>query len=217
LLLSAGTASAVLAQEAPPRDFLEDRGFLIAKATTLPKGTGYVAALMPGAVGVAYGLTDRLTAQGGAVPWTLLYGGFVGFASLRYGIVRSSPLHVSVGGFGIVAVDDDQTEAAGWPYLTATVGADAFSATGLIGVGSSTSVFESDFNGKILLQFEGEARVLPDLKVIIETLYLGEDSETLGGAGVRFFGSRGAVEAGVAIVLSGSEGVLPWAAIAWSF
>jgi hypothetical protein len=151
------------------------------------------------------------------VPWTLLYGEFVGFASLRYGIVRTSPLHLAVGGFGVVASDDGVTDVAAWPYVTTTVGSDAFSGTGLIGVGSSTSVFESDFNGKILLQFEGEARLLPDLKVIIETLYLGEDSETLGGAGVRFFGSRGAVEAGLAVVLSGSDGLLPWAALAWSF
>jgi hypothetical protein len=123
LLLLAGTAPHVFGQEPLRRDFLEDRGFLIAKATTLPRGTGYV---------------------------------------------------------------------------TTTIGSDAYSATGLVGMGSSTSVLESDFSGEMLLQFEGEARILRDLRLIVETLYLGEGSETLGRAGVRLLGSRGALEVGIA-------------------
>jgi hypothetical protein len=216
LALVAGAARAAPAQEPPPRDIADDRGFLIAKATTLPRGSGYVTALMPGALGVAYGLSDRLTGQLGTVPWTLFNGLVLGFASLRYRLLRSSFAHISVGGFGITGFDQHEYEAAGWPYVATTVGTARYSVSALVGVGSSTSIFESDFDGQMLVQFEGEARVDRTLKVIAETLYLGEGSETLGAVGVRFLGDRVAGDVGVGFVLSGGSGFFPWVALAYS-
>jgi len=199
------------------RDFTLDRGFLIAKGTTLPRGTGYVIAMVPGTFGIGYGVTDRVTLQAGAVPWTLLDGVVVAYSSLRYRLAGVGALQVAVGGFGIIISEDDETEAAGWPYLAATLGHADYSVSGLIGVGSSTSVFESDFDGAVILQAEAEARVLRDVKVIIETLYLGEGSDPVFGAGLRLFGNRGMVEAGAAWVFGGTDGALPWAAIAYRF
>jgi hypothetical protein len=201
----------------PPRDFSQDRGFLIAKATTLPRGEGYVIAMVPGAVGIGYGLTDRVTLNAGAVPWLLLDGAIVAYSSLRYRLAGVGPLQVAAGGFGIIVSADDDVETAGWPYVTATLGAEAYSLTGLIGVGSSTTVFESDFDGAVILQAEGEARVLRNVKVIVEALSLGQGSDPIFGAGLRLWGDRGMFEAGAAWVFGATEGALPWAAIAWRF
>jgi hypothetical protein len=201
----------------PPRDFSQDRGFLIAKATTLPRGEGYVIAMVPGTLGIGYGVTDRVTLNAGAVPWLLLDGALVAFSSLRYGMAALGPVHLAVGGFGLIASDDDAVEVAGWPYLTATVGSGDYSVSGLIGVGSSTTVFESDFDGAVILQAEGEARVLRNVKVIVEALSLGQGSDPIFGAGLRLWGDRGMFEAGAAWVFGATEAALPWAAIAWRF
>jgi hypothetical protein len=206
----------------PPagRDVALDRGFLVAKGTTLPQGRGYVAALAPTfTVGVAYGITDRLTAQAGTTLWTISDApSFYGTA--RFGVVRSRTLNVAVGALGVVIIDHSETTAAAWPYLTTTVGTDRIAVTGLVGVGSSSSVFETSFTGKILLQGALEAFVSRGLEVVVEGLYLGKNTDPVGAIGMRGFLGPFALEAGAIHAFEPGEpdtALLPWAGVSVRF
>jgi hypothetical protein len=215
------TAHPIMVDSPPPgRDVALDRGFLIAKGTTLPRGHGYAAALAPTlSVGVAYGITDRLSAQGGTTLWTIgeapsLYG------TARFGVVRSRNLNVAVGGLGVVVIEDGGTTAAGWPYVTTTVGSDRVMLTGLIGVGSSSSVFETSFTGKLLLQGALEAFVSRGIEVVVETLYLGASTDPAGACGARGFAGPFAFELGVIHVFEPGEAdtpLLPWGGVSLRF
>ncbi len=200
-----------------PRDFMADRGFLIAKGTTLPRGRGYVAALAPTfTLGVAYGVTDRFTVQAGTSFWTLPSGYPSGYLSIRYRIIAVPGLDVAVGGLGVGVAGDGDLITGGWPYVTTTVGTDRVALSGLIGVGSSSRVFESDFDGHLLLQGLLEAVVAPHVKLLAETVYLGENSDPAGGIGMRYFTRRIAGELGLVYVFE--RGVpLPWAGVAVGF
>jgi hypothetical protein len=203
-----------------PRDPVSDRGFLIAKGNTLPKGSGYVDALGPTlTVGAAYGVTDRLTVQVGTSFWTIPDGIPSGFLSARYGVVRTPDVSVAVGALGAAIYADNAFTAAAWPYVTTTVGTDRVSVSGLVGVGSSTTVFESDFDGRILLQGLLEAAVARNVKVLVEALYLGKDSDPAGAAGVRWFPSRLAFEVGWIHVFQAGDDVtfIPWGGISYGF
>lgn len=200
------------------RDFTGERGFLVAKGTTLPRGLGYVYALgLPLSVGAAYGVTDRLTLNGGTSFWTLADGVPSGYLSARYAVVRLPDLGVAVGALGVAITDGDATTTAGWPFLTATVGTDRVAVTGLAGVGSSTEVFESDFDGKALLQGLLEVVVAADFKLLVEGLYLGEGSDPIGALGFRWASARVAIEAGAVRVFEpagSSVEILPWVGVA---
>lgn len=199
------------------RDFTGERGFLIAKGTTLRGGAGYVYVLgLPLSLGAAYGVTDRLTLNGGTSFWTLADGVPSGYLSARYAVIRHPALGVALGALGVAVTDGDATTTAGWPFVTVTAGADRVAATGLVGVGSSTEVFESDFDGKILLQGLLEAVVTSGLKVLVEGVYLGEGSDPVGALGLRWSGPRVAVEGGVVRVFEppgASVEVLPWVGV----
>lgn len=194
----------MLGDSTDPRDFSYDRGFLIAKGTTLRRGEAYAAVLIPGTLGVAYGVNDRLTLQAGAVPWTLIGKVVTAFGSARYGVVRAEPFYVAVGAFAIAAIDNDEALLAGWPYVVATAGTPVLAVTWLAGLGSSTSIFEDDFDGDILLQGMAEAVVARGLKVIGEGLYLGDGSDPVTGTGLRFFGARHLFELGVLRAFGGT-------------
>jgi hypothetical protein len=205
------------AQEPPTAaalDFTYDRGFLIAKGMTLHRGEAYVAGLMPGSIGWAYGLSDRITVQVGTVPWTLAAAYFVGFASARYAVVRASPAHVAIGGFGAAALGPGKSTVAMWPYVTGTLGSRRVSVSALFGVGSSTRIFEGDFDGNILLQASAETQVAPRFKLVAETLYLGRGSEPLVALGTRFLGAQYVFEVGVARTVDDPGQYLPWCAVA---
>lgn len=206
----------------PPagRDVALDRGFLIAKGTTLPQGRGYVDALAPTlTVGVAYGVTDRLTAQAGTTLWTIadapsLYG------SARYGVIKSKSVNVALGALGVVIVDENETSAGGWPYVTTTVEAGRVSVTGLLGVGSSTEVFESSFTGQLLLQGGLEVFMSSALEVVVEALYLGEGTDPVAAIGMRGFAGPFALEAGLVHAFevdAPDNAALPWAGVSWRF
>jgi len=197
-----------------------DRGFLIAKGTTLPQGRGYVAALAPTlTVGAAYGITDRLTAQVGTTLWTISDApSFYGTA--RFGVVRSPTLNVAAGALGVVIIDNGETTAAAWPYLTTTVGTDRIAVTGLVGVGSSSSVFETSFTGKVLLQGALEVFVSRGLEVVAEGLYLGNNTDPVGAIGVRGFLGSLALEVGAIHAFeqgAPDTAVLPWAGVSVRF
>ena len=197
------------------RDFSRDRGFLVAKGTMLSQGEGYVSALIPGTIGVTYGLTDRITVQGGTVWWTLFYDAFAGIASARLGVLQLPELQVAVGGFGLVVFDDRDAEAAGWPFITATAGTSRLNVTGLVGVGSSTGIIDEDFNGSALVQGGAELMVVPGVKLLAEGVWLGRDSDAVVGGGIRLFSSRVLLEVGVGVEASRGDYVLPWAALAY--
>ena len=203
------------------RDFMADRGFLIAKGTTLPQGRGYVAALAPTfTLGVAYGVTDRFTVQAGTSFWTLPSGYPSGYLSIRYRIIAVPGLDLAVGALGVGVAGDGELLTGGWPYVTTTVGTDRLALSGLIGVGSSSDVFESDFDGHLLLQGLLEAVVVPHVKILVEALYLGQNSDPAGGIGARYFTRRVAGEVGFIYVFEsgGGDGIpLPWAGVSVGF
>ena len=217
-LLACCVPRGVVAQHAPWPDPTPDRGFLVAKGTTLPQGRGYVAAVMPGAVDVTYGVTDRLTVMGGTVPWTVFLGPFIGFGSLRYGIAQRPWVGVAIGVFGAMVAERDEFDGAAWPFVSTTVGSPTLSVTGLVGAGSNTSIIDGDLNGHLLLQGEAEWQVVSQVKLIAEALYLGEGYDPIGGAGLRFWARPGMVELGVAREFTGSgSSWLPWVALAYGF
>lgn len=196
-------------------DFSRDRGFLIAKGTLLTQGEGYVAALVPGTIGAVYGLTSRMTVQGGTVPWTLAYGALAVFASARYGVLQLPAMQVAVGGFGLALFGEDETDVAGWPFLAATVGGGRAAVSALVGVGSSSQILDDDFDGSVLLQGMAEVLVARGLKLIAEGAWLGRDSDALVGGGLRLFGPRVLIEGGFGVEADDASYVVPWAAIAF--
>jgi len=209
---------AVVAQHTAWSDPTPDRGFLVAKGTTLSQGRGYVAAVMPGALDVAYGVSDRFTVMGGTVPWTVFQGPFIGFGSLRYGVVQSEWVDLAIGAFGAMVAEHDEFDAAVWPFVSTTVGSPTLSVTGLVGAGSNTSIIDGDLNNHLLLQGEAEWQVASQVKVIAEALYLGEGYDPIGGAGLRFWARPGMIELGVAREFTGSgSSWLPWVALAYGF
>jgi hypothetical protein len=212
------TGSIMVGGSSAGRDVALDRGFLVAKGTTLPQGHGYVAALAL-TVGAAYGISDRLTAQVGTTLWTIseapsLYG------TARYGVVRSTGLSVAVGALGVVIIDNGGTAAGAWPYVTTTVGTDRIAVTGLVGVGSSSTVFETSFTGRLLLQGAVEVFVAPELEILVESLYLGKNTDPVGAIGLRAFLGRLAFELGAIHAFEPGEpdtAVLPWAGVSVRF
>jgi hypothetical protein len=217
----AQTAGSIMVGSSPPAgDGARERGVVIAKGTTLPRGHGYVAALAPTlTIGVAYGITDRLTAQVGTTLWTIaeapsLYG------TARYGVVQSTAVNVAVGVFGATIFNGNEADAGVWPYLAMTVGSGPVSLTGLLGVGSSTRVFDSDFNGSVLLQGALEVSLMPALEVVAETLYLGRNTNPAGAVGLRGFVGMMAFEGGLIHVFEPGEpdtALVPWGGVSLRF
>ena len=214
------TGSIMVGTSPPARDVALDRGFVIAKGTTLPRGHGYVSALAPTlTIGAAYGITDRLTAQVGTTLWTIAIApSFYGTA--RYGVIRSSVVNVAVGALGATIFDANDAAAGVWPYVATTVGGGPVSLTGLVGVGSSTSVFDSDFDGSVLLQVVLAVLVVPAIEVVAETLYWGRNANPAGAVGLRGFVGVFAFEGGVVHVFEAGEPdttLLPWGGVALRF
>lgn len=217
----AQTAGSIMVGSSPPgRDVALDRGFVIAKGTTLPRGHGYVAALAPTlTIGVAYGITDRLTAQVGTTLWTIAEAPSA-YGTARYGVVRSRAVNVAVGVFGATIFNAKEADAGVWPYLATTVGSGAVSLTGLVGVGSSTRVFDSDFDGSVLLQGGLEVDLMPALEVVAETLYLGRNTNPAGAVGLRGFAGIMAFEGGLIHVFEPGQPdtvLLPWGGVSLRF
>lgn len=90
--------------------------------------------------------------------------------------------------------------------------------SGLVGVGSSTEIFESDFSGKLLMEGLFQLAIGPDLGLVVEGLYLGADSDPAGAVGFRWFRSRMAIEAGAVYVFTSGVArgwaLLPWLGLA---
>ena len=168
---------------------------------------------------MAYGITDRLTAQVGTTLWTIAIApSFYGTA--RYGVVRSPLVNVAVGALGATIFDASEAAAGVWPYVATTVGRGPVALTGLVGVGSSTSVFDSDFDGSILLQGAMEVYVVPALEIVAETLYLGHNTNPAGAVGLRGFAGSLAFEGGVVHIFEPGEAdtpILPWGGVSVRF
>lgn len=199
-------------------DPVADRGFLIAKATAAPRGHGHVTAFWPGFVVLAYGASERVTLSGGTLPWLLPAGTGLFFGSLRTTILATAYSGIAIGASGLFVFEEGGMTGGGWPFVTGTLGASAGSLTALVGVGTGATVLGDDLAGSVLLQAMGELALARGIKLIAEALYLGDDSEPVGGVGLRFFGDRGAFEVGWGMTLeSGRTFHHPWAAISYGF
>ena len=201
----------MLDQNRVERDFLEDHGFLASTGRTLPKGAGWISAVVtPGVAAFGYGITDRLTVAAGSPVWTPFAGGLVLFASVKYGVLRTPFAHLSVGAFGITAGTRDDLFGGAWPFASVSLGPPIFTVGGTVGVGVSSEIFDGNLTGDVSLQGTVESRVGRNLKLIVETLYLGNDSDPAAAAGFRFFREHFAFELGVVRIFQSEDPILPW-------
>jgi len=203
--------SLMLGQNRVRRDFLEDHGFLASTGRTLPKGAGWISAVVtPGVAAFGYGITDRLTVAAGSPVWTAFYGGLVIFASAKYSLLRTPYAHLSLGAFGITAGTRDDLFGGAWPFASVSLGPPIFTVGGTVGVGVSSEVFDGAFTGDVSLQGMIESRLGRNLKLIVETLYLGNDSDPVAAAGFRYFREHFAFELGVVTIFESDDPVVPW-------
>jgi hypothetical protein len=167
---------------------------------------------------VGHGASERVTLTGGTLPWLLPSGTGLFVGSARATILASPYAALALGASGLFVFEEGGVDAGGWPFVTGTLGTPAGSLTALCGVGTGTRILGDRLAGSVLLQAMGEVAVARGVKLIAETLYLGNGWEPIAAVGFRFWGSRGAFEIGWALTLEAGERFHhPWAAISYGF
>ncbi|MHC4448348.1 MAG: hypothetical protein ACYSXF_11310, partial [Planctomycetota bacterium] len=150
------------------------------------------------------------TIAAGSPAWTVFSGGLVLFASAKYSVLRTPYANLAVGAFGITAGHRDDLWGGAWPFASVTLGPPIFTIGGTVGVGASSEIFETDFTGEVTIQGMIESHLGRNLKLIVETLYLGNDSDPAAAAGFRFFRKQFAFELGAVMIFESDDTIIPW-------
>jgi hypothetical protein len=198
-----------------PEDPHATRLFIGPTGRALDAGEGYVGDFELFFPFVAYGVTDRLTI--GAA--TVIAPGVSGRALVltpKLQVVRSPRLNASIGVVSVFATEAFDQGTFGVLYGVGTYGSRDASVTLGAGFPFIATSDGSDIAGHPVLQAGGELRVGVHTKLITESYFLPGESDGIVSGGVRLFGERLSVDAGVATTTSG-DGLLPVVNFVYSF
>jgi hypothetical protein len=168
-------------------------------ARTIPQGAGYVSAFWVVFPFVAYGVTDAFTVAAGTpvIPQVI---GRVVYVAPKLRVVHSPTMDVAVGTLALFATEEIDQGSVGIAYGVATYGDAAGDNAITAGAGWGWALGRGDawLSNDPLLMVGGEFRVGRTVKLVTENFFVPTESVGLVSGGVRLFGERLSVDAGLA-------------------